>query len=218
MRALWLTLAVLVADQLTKTLVVQRMRLYESIPLVGDWFKFTYTTNPGMAFGLSFGPPGLITVFAMAATALIVVYLWRIRGAYAPYRYSLALILGGALGNIIDRIFYGVIYGYGHLFQGQVVDFVHVDLGVVELPLLGARRLFPIWNVADMAIVVGVVGFMIFQGAFHRRMLASAEASEVEASAADTSEVEASVAAPVAGEEAAPAAGITTTPAAPESR
>ncbi len=119
MRALWLTIVVLVVDQIAKMLVVQRMRLYESIPLLGDWFKLTYTTNPGMAFGLTFGPPGLITVFALLATGLIVYYLWRIREAYAPYRYSLALILGGALGNIIDRIFYGVIYRYGALFTGR---------------------------------------------------------------------------------------------------
>jgi len=208
MRALWLTMAVLIGDQITKILVVQRMRLYESIPLIGDWFKFTYTTNPGMAFGLSFGPPGLITLFAVAATALIVFYLWRIRGTYAPYRYSLALILGGALGNIIDRIFYGVIYGYGRLFTGQVVDFIHVDLGLVNLPLLGAKRLFPIWNVADMAIVVGVVGFMIFQSAFHRRLAAQSALEEREV----FSEAEPLEAANVVTHSA------TTTPVSPESR
>jgi signal peptidase II len=214
MRALWLTLAVLVADQITKTLVVHRMRLYETIPLVGDWFKFTYTTNPGMAFGLTFGPPGLITVFAVAATALIIVYLWRIRGAYPPYRLSLALILGGALGNILDRIFYGLIYGYGPLFQGQVVDFIHVDLGVVDLPLFGPRRLFPIWNVADMAIVVGVVGFMIFQGAFHRQLAAGTAPDPL-----TDDESPDQGGAPVAGDSRTDApADVTTTPAAPESR
>lgn len=181
MRVLWLTLAVLALDQLTKTLVVLEMRLYESIPLVGGWFKLTYTTNPGMAFGLSFGPPGLVTAFALLATALIVVYLWRIRGAYAPYRYSLALILGGALGNIVDRIFYGVLYRYGGLFTGQVVDFVHFDIGRVMLPVLGERPLFPIFNVADMAIVAGVVGFMVFQGRFYRRLSAQRALLEAEA-------------------------------------
>lgn len=209
MRALWLTLAVLVADQITKTLVVHRMRLYETIPIVEDWFKFTYTTNPGMAFGLTFGPPGLITMFAVAATALIVVYLWRIRGAYPPYRLSLALILGGALGNIIDRVLYGVIYGYGPLFQGQVVDFIHFDLGVVDLPFFGPRRLFPIWNVADMAIVVGVVGFMIFQGAFHRQLAAHADADPVaDDSGGSPARAETQAEAPT---------DVTTTPAATES-
>ena len=216
MRALWLTLAVLVCDQITKTIIVHRMRLYESIAIVGDWFKFTYTTNPGMAFGLSFGPPGLITLFAVGATALIIFYLWSIRSAYAPYRLSLALILGGALGNILDRIFYGVIYGYGPLFQGQVVDFIHVDLGVVDVPLFGPRRLFPIWNVADMAIVTGVVGFMIFQSAFHRRLAAETAAAETMDAIETPPETAAEQTRAAIETTAAP--DVTTTPAAPESR
>src|SRR5690606_30807988 len=87
-----------------------------------------------------------------------------------------ALIVGGALGNIIDRTFYGVIYGYGPLFYGEVVDFVHVDLwrGYVPdwVPFLGGdyMALFPIWNVADMAIVVGVAAIILFQRQFHEGM------------------------------------------------
>ncbi len=174
MRVLWLSLCVLIIDQFTKWLVVMNMVRYESIPLIGDWLKLTYTRNPGMAFGLSFGPPWMVTLLATAATLLICVYLWNVRHAYGPFRLSLALILGGALGNIIDRVAYGVLYDGMGWFQGHVVDFIHVDLynDWADLPLLGRSyvSLFPIWNVADMSIVAGVVGFMVFQARFHRSL------------------------------------------------
>lgn len=174
MRVLWLTLVVLFIDQATKFAVVQNMHLYQSIPLLGDWFRFTYTTNPGIAFGITFGPPGMLSVLALIVTCILVGYLWTIRDRYKPYRYALACILGGALGNIIDRTFYGLIYGYDGLFRGQVVDFVHVNLynGVVNLPLVGPTflSLFPIWNVADMAIVLGLAGLFLYQNAFYREV------------------------------------------------
>jgi signal peptidase II len=173
MRILWVTLLVVLLDQLTKVLVVQTMYPGESIPILGDWLKFTYTENPGMAFGINFGPQGTITVLAIVATVLIAWYLYRIRHGYGPYRASLAVILGGALGNIIDRMFYGLLYGYAGFFHGRVVDFIHVDLwrGYLpeSIPWIGGSyvALFPIWNVADMAIVVGVAGLLLFQKAFH---------------------------------------------------
>ncbi len=189
MRVLWVTALVLLIDQVTKTIVVQTMRLYESIPLVGDLVKFTYTTNPGIAFGLTFGPQWLTSVFAIVATTVICVYLWSVRDSLLSFRWSLAMILGGALGNIIDRALYGVIYGgLGYipfvedptLFHGQVVDFIHIDLyrGPIDLPLIGAFNLalFPIWNVADMAIVAGVVGYVAFHGRYLRDAQARLEA------------------------------------------
>lgn len=187
MRMLWVTLLVVLVDQLTKVLVVQTMYPGQSIPVINDWLKLTYTENPGMAFGLSFGPPGTVAVLAIVATVLIAWYLYRIRDGYAPYRASLAVILGGALGNIIDRLFYGLLYGYAGFFHGRVVDFIHVDLwrGYLPefIPFIGGAyvALFPIWNVADMAIVIGVVGLLLFQKEFHRRQqaaVAAASASE----------------------------------------
>jgi signal peptidase II len=173
MRLFWITAVVLVVDQLTKALVLQQMYLGQSIPVLGDWLRLTFTENPGMAFGLTIGPPMMTTVFAILATGLILYYAWRIKGGYVPYRASLFLVLGGAIGNIIDRVFYGVfVYGQG-LFTGKVVDFIHINLwrGHVpaEVPLLGGSyiALFPIWNVADMAIVCGVVGILLFQRRFH---------------------------------------------------
>ena len=190
MRVFWITTVVVLIDQLSKFVVVRTMYQGQSIRVIGDWLKLTFTENPGMAFGITFGPRGLVTVLALAATVLITVYLYHLRGAYAPYRYSLAFILGGALGNIIDRIFYGVIYDYGPLFLGRVVDFIHVDVwrGYLQdiLPFLGGAHrpiaLFPIWNVADMAIVLGVVGILFFQRTFHERMAEAERQAREEAS------------------------------------
>lgn len=173
MRVLWLTGIVIVLDQATKLLVMRTMYLGQQIPLIGDWLKLTYTENPGMAFGITFGPRGMVTVFSVIATFLIILYLFKVRKGYLPYRASLGFILGGALGNIIDRVFYGAVFGGDSLFVGRVVDFIHVNVwsGFIpeSLPVIGGTylSLFPIWNVADMAIVCGVVGILYFQKRFH---------------------------------------------------
>ena len=173
MRVLWISAVVLFVDQVTKIAVLNFMYRGQSIPLVGDWLRLTFTENPGMAFGIQVGPPGTVTVMASLATLLIAGYIWQVRNAYLPYRVSLAFIFGGALGNIVDRIFYGTILGYGDLFTGRVVDFIHVSLwrGFVPeaVPLVGGAyfELFPIWNVADMAIVLGVVGVLVLYRGFH---------------------------------------------------
>jgi len=176
MRVLWWTLGVIMVDQLTKIAVVKSMYRGQSIPVIGDWLRLTFTENPGMAFGITFGPPALVTVFSISATLLIIYYMYKVGKAYFPYRISLAFILGGAIGNIIDRVFYGKILYNDPLFLGKVVDFIHVNVwrGHVpeSIPLLGGNylALFPIWNVADMAIVVGVIGILLFQHRFHEQL------------------------------------------------
>jgi len=188
MRFLWLSAFVVAVDQATKAAVLQYMTpqsgVPQSIPLVGDWLRLTFTENPGMAFGITIGPPWTIPVLSIVATVLVCVYVYQVRNGYAPYVWSLALILGGALGNIVDRIFYGVLLDYGPFFTGRVVDFIHVSLwrGFIPeaVPLLGGAymELFPIWNVADMAIVIGVVGVLFFHQTFHERRHASSEAAQ----------------------------------------
>ena len=195
MRVLWVSFALVVIDQLTKAWVHATMFTGESIPVLGDILKLTYTTNPGMAFGLTIGSKLFLTLFSIAATVMIGVYLWVVRRGPVGYRLSLALILGGAVGNIIDRTFYGVLGvsgdGTGALFHGEVVDFIHVDLwrGYLPewLPLLGGNflALFPIWNVADMAIVVGVAAIIVFQRRFHEGLVRAAERSAEPPSAAE---------------------------------
>ncbi len=186
MRLLWIAAVVLVIDQATKVAVRLNMAMppYRSIPLIGDWLKLTYTENPGMAFGITFGPAGLITGFAIIATILIIVYMYRVRNGYKPYRVSLAFIFGGAIGNIIDRLFYGMIFDYGSFFRGRVVDFIHVNVwnGFVPeaVPFIGGSHmaLFPIFNVADIAIVGGVIGILVFQKKFHLQLLEMEQAAK----------------------------------------
>jgi len=183
MRFLWLSVVVVALDQATKAAILQFMAaptgVSRSIPLLGDWLRLTFTENPGMAFGITIGPPGTVTVLSLIATCLVAAYLYRIRNGYAPYLWSLSLIFGGAVGNIIDRVFYGVILDYGTWFTGHVVDFIHVSLwkGFIPeaIPLIGGSymELFPIWNVADMSIVLGVVGVLTFHRTFHERRLAA---------------------------------------------
>ena len=185
MRVLWASLIVIAADQIAKLTVLKTMVRSRSIPVIGDWFKLTYTENPGMAFGVTFGPPALITILSLVATVVIVGYLVSVRRGYTPYRMSLALVLGGAVGNIIDRIFYGRIFYDLPYFQGRVVDFLHLDVwrGYLPewLPILGgnAVALFPIGNVADVAIIAGVVGIIWFQRRFHEKAAADAELQTV---------------------------------------
>ena len=175
MRLFWIIVGAIALDQITKVIVRLNMAVAprRSIPLIGDWLKFTFTENDGMAFGISFGPPLLIPILSIVATVLIIVYLIRVKGIYWPYSYCLAAILGGAIGNIIDRLFYGMFFGYGNFFGGRVVDFIHFDIwrGFVHdaIPGIGGSYMafFPIFNVADIAIVGGVIGILLFQKKFH---------------------------------------------------
>jgi signal peptidase II len=179
MRVLWVTFFLVLADQITKLVVKLNMELGESIPVVGSLFRFTFTENPGMAFGLTVGSKLFLTLFSIAATILILAYLWRVRWAPSGYRMALALVLGGALGNVIDRVFYGVAFSECYpsppdsyrLFYGCVVDFLHLDVwqgAVFGKPI----ALFPIGNIADVAIIAGVVLILITQGRFHEAVLA----------------------------------------------
>ncbi|MDX1438739.1 MAG: signal peptidase II [Rubricoccaceae bacterium] len=176
MRVLWLTLCIVVVDQASKVVVKLNMLPHESIPIIGDVFKLTFTENPGMAFGLSLGSKMFLSIFSVVATILIAGYLWHVRKGPKGYRVALALILGGALGNIIDRLFYGVIWDYNGFLYGNVVDFIHLDIwrGIVSesIPLIGGRyfAIFPIGNIADLAIIAGVVIIVLFQRRFHNEM------------------------------------------------
>ncbi|MEM8486410.1 MAG: signal peptidase II [Bacteroidota bacterium] len=177
MRVLWISVFVVIIDQITKLLVLQKMYVGQSIALVGDWLKFTFTENPGMAFGITFGVKGLVPILSVSATLLILFYLYKVRHTYSWYRISIGFILGGAFGNIIDRVFYGAIFYNNRLFTGHVVDFIHVNLwrGYIpeSWPFVGGKyaALFPIWNVADMAIVLGVIGILVFQNKFQESLI-----------------------------------------------
>jgi signal peptidase II len=179
MRVLWVTFFLVVADQVTKLVVKYNMAIGESIPVVGQVFRFTFTENPGMAFGLTVGSKLFLTLFSIAATILIFVYLRRVAWAPFGYRLALALVLGGALGNVIDRVFYGMAFGECppsppdsyRLFYGCVVDFLHLD--VYQGQVFGRNiALFPIGNIADVAIIAGVVLILATQNRFHEAVQA----------------------------------------------
>lgn len=181
MRVFWVAAVVVVLDQITKLVVRYNMFEGESIPIIGRLFQFTYTQNPGMAFGLSLGSKTFLTLFSVLATIAIAAYLWHVRRAPFGYRLALALILGGAAGNAIDRVAYGALFGECYpsppgaerWLYGCVVDFLHLTVWQGEI----AGRyisLFPIGNIADVAILAGVALVLITQNAYQRWLHAQA--------------------------------------------
>ena len=137
---LWIVLVVLVADQISKYIVTAKMTAYgPHIDILGSFFRLTFIHNRGAAFGLNLGSPLIHTVVSIAALALLV-YMFRTLPVGARLlRTALAMVLGGALGNIVDRI---------RLDKG-VVDFF--DFGI------GEQWRWPIFNVADSFVTVGII-------------------------------------------------------------
>lgn len=175
MRVLLISAAIVVADQITK-LAVKGVRLPAlgievpglpygaSFPVLGDFFRITYIENPGMAFGIDLGSKMFFSILSIVAVAAIVIYLLRAREEGLAFRVSLAVILGGAMGNLIDRTFYGVLYGTAPLFHGSVVDFFDVDFFDITI---GSYRLhrWPVFNIADACVTVGVLFLLIIHRA-----------------------------------------------------
>jgi signal peptidase II len=144
---------VIVLDQLTKLSVMENMRLHESIPIIPNLFSLTYIRNPGAAFGLLAGSSnafrmlffGVTSLFALALLGTILV---RLPAGDWLGQLSIAAILGGAIGNLVDRLRYG-----------EVIDFLDVYIETYH---------WPAFNVADSAISVGVV-FLIIHFAFEKK-------------------------------------------------
>ncbi|MEJ2616997.1 MAG: signal peptidase II, partial [Ignavibacteriaceae bacterium] len=134
--------------------------------VIGDLFSITFVENPGIAFGIDFGShfKFIISLFTIAATIGLLFYFYFIRERSFSLRLSIAIIIGGAFGNLIDRIFYGYIYGYSSLFYGKVVDFF--DFRVFNFFLFNRTFGNYIFNFADMAVTVGVI-LLLFN--FHKR-------------------------------------------------
>ncbi|MCX7637470.1 MAG: lipoprotein signal peptidase [Cyclobacteriaceae bacterium] len=177
---------VVVADQSSKMLVVNNMELHEEINVLGDWFRIHYLLNPGMAFGIKwnseFGKLAL-TLFRIAAMIGIAVYLHRLakRNAHPGLLLCIALILGGAVGNVIDSTFYGVLLNNAPpdsptpWFHGQVIDMLFFPLFDFVWPewvpfVGGDYFLFfsPVFNLADSFIFIGVMIIFIMQKKFFK--------------------------------------------------
>lgn len=165
MKVFYLALIVVIVDQITKLKVkgikipflnlnVEGMTLGSSKEVFGNIFKITFIENPGMAFGIELGGKLTLSIFTLLATFLIIYFIYKNRNEGLYLRLSLAFILGGAIGNLIDRLFYGAIYGYAPLFYGKVVDFFHFN--IPDFNLFGkAFYSWPIFNIADISVTAG---------------------------------------------------------------
>lgn len=148
---------VLVFDQVSKYLVRTTPDL-QHMDIIEGWLAFNFTKNPGMALGMDWLSTPVISSIAILATIGILFYvLFNLGQATYAYLICMGLILGGALGNIMDRIFMGIIGGYGGILDGHVVDFIHFNLEIGETPV------FPyIFNVADVAISTSIIILLLF--------------------------------------------------------
>lgn len=174
MNVLYVTLSIILLDQFSKFFIrgieipflninFEGMYLGESFNVIGEFFKITFIENPGMAFGFDPGSDYklLISLFSLAASIGLFFYLFIVRKKTLSLRIAIALILGGAIGNLVDRMFYGVIFDYAPLFYGKVVDFFDFDF--FNFSLLGrSYDRWPIFNIADASVTVGVLILILF--------------------------------------------------------
>jgi len=166
---------VLLADQVLKTWMKTNMYLGQEFNIIGKWFIIHFTENNGMAFGMEFGGEFgklALSLFRIAAVAGIGYGLhYLIKHKYhRGLILNVALIFSGALGNIIDSVFYGKIYGYETWFHGRVVDMLYFPIAEGHfpswIPIWGGDEFVffrPVFNLADAAISVGVILILIFQ-------------------------------------------------------
>lgn len=174
-KPLLLIFIVLLLDQALKIWIKTHMYLGQEFKIIGEWFIIHFTENNGMAFGLEFGGEfgklalSLFRIIAVAGIGYGLHYMIK-RKYHRGLILNVALIFSGALGNIIDSVFYGVFFKYETLFHGRVVDMLYFPIlkGVFPtwLPIWGGEpfEFFrPVFNIADAAISVGVVLILIFQ-------------------------------------------------------
>jgi signal peptidase II len=179
-----LTVFLIALDQGSKLAVHHYMApgFAGQVKLIGDWFKLHYVLNPGMAFGMQLGYEYgklLLSVFRLFAMVGIGYYLVHLahRGAPNGLLWAMAMILAGAVGNVIDSTFYGVFLNnapYGSptpWFHGQVIDMIFVDVweGFIPewVPVWGGQYYStPIFNIADSCIFIGVCLILLFQRRF----------------------------------------------------
>ncbi|MDI9858755.1 lipoprotein signal peptidase [Flectobacillus roseus] len=208
----WLTFLLIVIDQIIK-LAIYHFLKYEGneVPIIGDFVKLHYVLNKGMAFGitLDFLPKGyskiVLSLFRVFAMVGIGYYLTKLakKNAHEGLLWSIAAILGGAIGNVIDSTFYGVLLHNAPYdsptpwFHGQVIDMFFFDFYQGWIPEWvpvwgGSWYSTPIFNFADAAIFCGVMAIMIWQNTFFASLEPKpapvAPSVDVDMNAADTNE------------------------------
>lgn len=180
-------IAVILIDQILKIWVKTNFYLGEEL-YITFWFRLLFIENNGMAFGMELGNKLFLTLFRLCLAGALIWYIWKIRRASVVavgYIICLSLIVAGAIGNIIDCLFYGLIFnnpappavatifppegGYATLFHGRVVDMLYFPLFSFTwpdwIPWVGGTEFEffrPIFNFADAAITVGILAMVIF--------------------------------------------------------
>ncbi|MEG1685290.1 MAG: lipoprotein signal peptidase [Bacteroides sp.] len=185
-----IVVAVLIIDQVIKIAVKTGMYWHEQIRMA-DWAFIYFTENNGMAFGMEIVGKLFLTTFRLIAVSLIIYYLAKIikQGYKTGFIVCMSLILAGALGNIIDSVFYGMIFsestgfepatfvpfgdGYAPMLYGKVVDMFYfpiIDTAWPQwLPVLGGRHFIffsPIFNFADASISCGIIALLLFYSGY----------------------------------------------------
>jgi signal peptidase II len=184
--AIILVLAMLVIDQLIKIWVKTNMTLHESIR-VANWFYISFIENIGMAYGMQIGSKLVLSLFRVAAISVLGYFIWlQVRKhARTGYVVCLSMVLAGAIGNLLDCMFYGLVFtestpyyisslvsfgdGYAPFLMGKVVDMFYFPLIVTTwpqwVPMVGGDEFVffsPVFNFADSCISVGVVLLFLF--------------------------------------------------------
>lgn len=196
-----ISLLVIAVDQIVKMIVHFNMvkGVSGQIQIFGDWFKLHYLTNPGMAFGMEMpfeNSKMVLTLFRLCAMVAIGYYLFLLykKGSPKGLLICIAMILGGAIGNLVDSIFYGVLLDNAAFdaptpwFYGQVIDMFYIDIWegrVAEwVPIIGGdyMALWPVFNVADSAIFLGITFILIFQKSYFNQHEENAEEIKSESS------------------------------------
>ncbi|MDL5045542.1 lipoprotein signal peptidase [Oscillatoria amoena NRMC-F 0135] len=202
-----LAFVVILIDQTSKMLVYNNMDLHQEINVIGDWFRLHYLLNPGMAFGIrwenEFGKLAL-TIFRIGAMFGIGYYLWKMaeRNAHSGFLWCMGLILGGAVGNVIDSTFFGVLLNNAPIdaptpwFHGQVIDMLFFPLFEFFWPewvpfVGGDHFLFfsPVFNIADSSIFIGVVTILIMQKRFFQHKDTEVQSSSTSITGEENPEV-----------------------------
>lgn len=195
----FIILVIILADQALKFWVKTQMHYQEQIPLIGSWFRLFFIENEGMAWGWKFGGEWgkmALTLFRLVAVIFGVFYIRTIvkKKMHPGFIVCAALIFAGALGNLIDSLFYGLIFsgsdvgsglavlfpeggGYAGFLHGRVVDMLYAPIIEDKLlpswiPIWGGDRFTffsPIFNIADASISIGVILLLIFQKRFFKK-------------------------------------------------
>lgn len=168
-RLLLLGVLLVVIDQVIKYLVKTNMELGEQIFVIGQWFRLSFVENEGMAFGMAFGGQVgkfLLSLFRIVLSGALIWWIHSlIKKGDTPngVLVGLTLITAGAIGNIVDSLFYGLIWGYAPFMFGKVVD-------MFFFPIIreGERVIFfsPVFNFADSCVTVGAFYLLLFQWRF----------------------------------------------------